>query len=67
MPLRSITTEINAIDQLKDKIEALNRAKAEGVTSRFGGAADDAALQQAQNQLASVKESQAEAARYNRS
>ncbi len=62
---RVLVPQISAIEQLKTKIEELNRAKAAGATSQYGAGVDAAALQAAQNQLQALKESEAEAARYN--
>lgn len=62
---RALISQISAIEQLKTKIEELNRAQAGGASSKYGANVDSAALQAAQNQLAALEESQAEAARYN--
>jgi uncharacterized small protein (DUF1192 family) len=62
---KAIIPQIAQIEQLKDKLAELDRAKAAGTTSRFGGDVDNAARVAIQNQLAALKESQAEAARYN--
>jgi hypothetical protein len=62
---KAIIPQIAQIEQLQAKLEELNRAKAGGATSKYGTDVDAAATQALQNQLQALKESQAEAARYN--
>jgi hypothetical protein len=58
---RAIIPQIAQIEQLQAKLEQLNRAKQAG----YGADVDNAATVAIQNQLAVLRESQAEAARYN--
>ncbi len=62
---KALIPQIAQLEQLRIKIEELERAKAAGVTSRYGADVDNAALQAGQNQASALRESQAEAANYN--
>jgi hypothetical protein len=61
----ALIPQTRQIEQLTLKIRELERAKSGGAASNYGADVDGAALQAAQNQLALLKQSQDEAARYN--
>jgi hypothetical protein len=62
---QAIIPQIAQLEQLRAKIEDLNRAKAAGATSKYGADVDSAALTAAQNQEQALVQSEAAAARYN--
>ncbi len=62
--VQAIIPQLAQIEQLRIKLEELERAKAAGTTSKFGAEVDNAALVALQNQVAALREGQAEAARY---
>jgi len=62
---RSINPQIDQIEQLRTKLEQLERAKAAGTTSKYGAQVDNDAITAYQNIIAATQQAQAEAARYN--
>jgi hypothetical protein len=62
---RSITPQIEQIKNLEMALGQLERARAAGTASKYGADVDNAAATAIQNQIEALKQSQAEAARYN--
>lgn len=60
----ALTPQVSQLDQVRQKIEDLNKARAAGATSKYGAEADRASLVAAQNLEQSLMQSEAQAARY---
>jgi hypothetical protein len=62
---KAIIPQIAQIEQLKAKLQELERAKAGGAPSKYGAGVDESAALAIQNQIAALQEAQGQAARYN--
>lgn len=63
--VKAIVPQVVQLEQVRQKIEDINRAQAKGQTSKFGADVDAAALTALKNQEQALIESEATSARYN--